>query len=400
MIVVTNRTRFIVICVILVLAIASAVLFFGKKAEDNLEPAIRQVVAERPHEAEGREIRPSKEEWKKLNVFFSNFSEVFLDSFSEGEVTNDELIRYGISHNYHNNPNLIEKVSSTSGRLAARYVEASVKKYFGIAQVMHHSIEWHDYKDGYYSIAYASGEAYCFSQVTKLIDVGEGDYDAYANVYVASSGFIGDPHGTESLWKESEEDPPDLGYRIRGVIRKVHEDGKSRYVLLEYLRLEKVGPESELLEESAASGDVMPDDHSKPAIELFIDEMRMFGNNRDQIIEILGAPLNAKRYEDSGPYPYVSTGLEYEGLLIGLWSDAMHDQYVNYVSLSSDKYATSFGIKVGSSVEEVVELLGEPSEKEQGQITYIYDMAVTDGVIRFNFTDSIITEIEWDIGII
>ena len=148
MIVVTNRTRFIVICVILVLAIASAVLFFGKKAEDNLEPAIRQVVAERPHEAEGREIRPSKEEWKKLNVFFSNFSEVFLDSFSEGEVTNDELIRYGISHNYHNNPNLIEKVSSTSGRLAARYVEASVKKYFGIAQVMHHSVGYHEYKDG------------------------------------------------------------------------------------------------------------------------------------------------------------------------------------------------------------------------------------------------------------
>jgi hypothetical protein len=396
--------KIIIICVILVLAIAGAVLLFGKKAEekDNLESAIEpeQVVLVRLPEAEGREIQLGKEEWKKLNVFFSNFPEVFLYPFSEGEITNDELLRFGIAHNYLNNPNLIEEFSSTSGRLSAKYVEASIKKYFGIAQVIHHSIDWHDYKDGYYSIRYASGEAYCFSQVTKLIDVGEGDYVAYVNEYIASSGFTGDPHGTESLWEKHEENPPDLRLRARAIIRKVNEDGKSRYVLLEYLFLEEDDMEPDLPESSATPREVAADDQLEPVILQFIDEMQIFGNNKDQIVETLGAPLGQKTHEEPGPQAYACTILEYEGLRIQVWSDLMHDQYVNYMSLSSKKYVTRFGIGVGSSVEKVVELLGEPTKKEQGLMTYIYDMAVTDGVIRFHIANNIITEVEWDIGII
>ena len=163
---------------------------------------------------------------------------------------------------------------------------------------------------------------------------------------------------------------------------------------------EEEGLEIELFESSATPRAVMSEDQLKPVIEQFLDEMRMFGNNKDQIIETLGEPLGQRTYEESGPEAYAWIKLEYEGLEILAWSDLMHDQYVNYMSISSEKYFTRFGIRVGSPVEKVVEFLGEPTEKKQGQMIYIYDMAVTDGVIRFHIANDIITEIEWDIGII
>ena len=52
---------------------------------------------------EMREIKLNQVEWKKMNTFFSNFSEVFLKPFKKGQITNKELIRFGIFHNIFNN---------------------------------------------------------------------------------------------------------------------------------------------------------------------------------------------------------------------------------------------------------------------------------------------------------
>lgn len=71
------------------------------------------------------------------------------------------------------------------------------------------------------------------------------------------------------------------------------------------------------------------------------------------------------------------------------------------MDLSSEKYDIKFGIKIGSPVEKVVELLGDPRQNRWGQKTYIHDMGETDGVVFFYFTeDGFITEIKWEIGVI
>ncbi len=49
------------------------------------------VHAERLNESDGKEVKLNTEQWKKLNTFFSNFSEVFLKSFEEGIISKADI---------------------------------------------------------------------------------------------------------------------------------------------------------------------------------------------------------------------------------------------------------------------------------------------------------------------
>jgi hypothetical protein len=193
--------------------------------------------AERLKEIEGKEIKLNLVQWKKLNTYFSNFSEVFFEPFSEGQLSNEEIIRFGVSHNIRNNESLIENVDENHGRLAAKYVEASVEKYFGIKHIDHKSVPGYRFKNGYYIVSWGSGEAYCFSQVTKLIDIGDDCFIAYTNEYVASSGFTGDPNGSAKDWEKDEETLPELTDKMRSIIKRIKNKNSTRYILMEYKSL-------------------------------------------------------------------------------------------------------------------------------------------------------------------
>ncbi|MGE5607555.1 MAG: hypothetical protein ACM3YE_17920, partial [Bacteroidota bacterium] len=118
---------------------------------------------------EDKEIKLNRGEWKKLNTFFSNFSEVFLRPFERGQISNEELVNFGIFHNKINNYKLFQAYNSSDLKLDKKYVEASVEKYFGIKTITHESTGDATYKDGYYFISDGAGEVYLFSQVTKFI---------------------------------------------------------------------------------------------------------------------------------------------------------------------------------------------------------------------------------------
>ncbi|NLY73749.1 MAG: hypothetical protein GX075_00395 [Firmicutes bacterium] len=183
------------------------------------------------------EIKLNQEEWKELNEFFSNFSEVFLKPFKKGQVSNTELVRFGILHNLWNNYQLFQPYNSSYLKLDKKFVETTVEKYFGIKSITHESVGDKIYKDGYYIIPVSSGEAYLFSQVTKFIDMGNGYYVAFLNLYIASSGFGGDPHGNLKTWnKERDGDIPKLSSKMVATVKKVTSNGSSRYILIEYLR--------------------------------------------------------------------------------------------------------------------------------------------------------------------
>lgn len=172
---------------------------------------------------------------KQLDTFFSNFSESYVEPFEKGEIEDANLIRFGALHVILNNTKLVEnKGENNFGYIKTENVDAASLYFFGKKPQKHTNIEGYTYENGYYKFPRATGEVYTFSQVDKLDDLGSNTYKAEVSIYTASSGFAGDSHGTMEQWKASGEDIPKLNKRINAVIQKINDNGKERYILMEY----------------------------------------------------------------------------------------------------------------------------------------------------------------------
>jgi len=175
---------------------------------------------------------------KQLDTFFSNFSEAYVEPFERGKLEDANLIRFGTLHVILNNTKLVEnKGGNNYGYIKAENVDGASLYFFGKKTQKHTTIEGYTYEDGYYKFPKASGEMYTFSQIDKLYDLGNNTYMAEVSIYTASSGFAGDSHGTMEKWKASGEDIPKLNKKIKAVIQKINDNGKERYLLIEYLNL-------------------------------------------------------------------------------------------------------------------------------------------------------------------
>lgn len=188
--------------------------------------------------AASKEVKLSADEQKKLNIFFSNFSEVYLNPFTKESITDNDLINFGVLHLYKNNNKLFEKADNSNSKVKDEHVSASIRKYFGRDVSKHQSTSDFKYKSGYYFIPQADGEAYTFSQVERLIDIGNDRYTAYINVYTASSGWTGNAHASPKDWKNSDGDEkPELTEKFKAVfIKNNGPKGESVYTLVDYLK--------------------------------------------------------------------------------------------------------------------------------------------------------------------
>ncbi len=186
-----------------------------------------------------KEVKLKPAEKKLLNTFFSNFSEVFVEPFEKDEISESALIQFAISHNYRNNYKFFVKGGEEyQVKIKSSYVDDTVNKFFGKKIVKHHSVGEIDYKDGWYYTTDASGEEYSFSQIVTLVDNGISMYTATVNVYSAGSGWTGNVHGTDAEWKKaSPDDFPQLSEVMTATLQKITEKGKSRYILIDYLKL-------------------------------------------------------------------------------------------------------------------------------------------------------------------
>jgi hypothetical protein len=188
-------------------------------------------------ESTSKEVKLQSAELKKLNTFFSNFSEVFLKPFSKESITDKELIYFGVMHNERNNYKLFEKASDYKIRIKESNVNGSALKYFGREIKKHQSIEGIEYKNGYYYIPEADGEAYSFSQVQQLFDNGNDYYTVYLNIYTASSGWTGDDNGTSADWKKRGEEIPELTGKMKAtILKKNGPKGEDLYNLIDYVK--------------------------------------------------------------------------------------------------------------------------------------------------------------------
>jgi len=198
------------------------------KKTEEVKPAVST-------KSEIKEIKMDANMKKQLDTFFSNFSEAYVEPFEKGKIEDANLIRFGVLHVILNDTKLVEnKGGNNDGYIKAENVDAASLYFFGKKPQKYTSIDGYTYENGYYKFPKASGEVYTFSQIDKLSDLGSNMYKAEVSIYTASSGFAGDSHGTMEKWKASGEDVPKLNKKINAVIQKINDNGKERYLLMEY----------------------------------------------------------------------------------------------------------------------------------------------------------------------
>lgn len=127
------------------------------------------------------EIKLNVVEKDQLNIFFSNFSESKVRSFQQNSLTRAALLNFALDHIYKNADKSLKRSKDGSAVIIpAALIDKTTEKYFG------HKIQTHEKSE--YLVPLASGEAYTFSQVTRLVSAGKDLYQAEGIIYMTSSG--------------------------------------------------------------------------------------------------------------------------------------------------------------------------------------------------------------------
>ncbi len=171
------------------------------------------------------EIKLNAAEKKKLDTFFSNFSETTLGSFKQNSLSQKALLNFALDHIYKNDYKAIKhSKDGNTAIIPVALVDKVTEKYFG--QMLK------EQRKSEYRVPEASGEAQWFSQISKLTQVDKELFRAEGVIYVASSGSTLDKHATPAAWKKAGEEVEQLG-TFSALIKKV-KAGQDRYILLEY----------------------------------------------------------------------------------------------------------------------------------------------------------------------
>lgn len=165
------------------------------------------------------EITLAPAQQKTLNVFFSNFAEAGVKSFTPQTLNDATLLEFALAHNLINRLKSLQKSKDGySVIITGEQVDRTTEKYFG-KPLAHH-------RHSTYSQPLADGEAYTFSQIRSLTDLGGHTYLANGVIY---SGDTPNSHGTPAQWQQAGEEVTQVGSFV-AKIKSV--DG--RYILLEY----------------------------------------------------------------------------------------------------------------------------------------------------------------------
>jgi hypothetical protein len=171
------------------------------------------------------EIKLKAGEKKQLDTFFSNFSEANLKSFEQNSLPPEALLDFALNHIYKNAfKSLKRSKDGAAAIIPAVLVDQTTEKYFGQKLPKHEKAE--------YLVPLADGEAYTFSQISRLLGAGQGLFQAEGVIYLTGSGGTPDPHGNPAAWKKAGEEVEQIG-KFSALIKK-EKTGKERYLLLEY----------------------------------------------------------------------------------------------------------------------------------------------------------------------
>lgn len=142
--------------------------------------------------AQETKLTPDAAELKRLSTFLSNFTELgFWDIDSPAEMAREDLVRFGIWHNYMNNhkSRIVPKKSDHGDvSIDGQWVAESVKKYFDL-DLQHGSVLESDppyYYDGkFYHFWAADGEAVYHARVGEVYQLADGNLRMTGELYNA-----------------------------------------------------------------------------------------------------------------------------------------------------------------------------------------------------------------------
>lgn len=176
-------------------------------------------------------------EKEKMNIFLSNFSECFFSHFDINKATDSEFIKFGVLHNYKNNPKLFIKGDSNHTlKISKDYIEKTIEKYFDKKIINHNTVEKSDikYLNGYYQIVEGVGEVIPFIQVTKIIDKGNQELLVYGDEYINANYFFGNPYKPIDKWSNEEREEVEKRGKTEAIVKKISNGNSWRYILLKY----------------------------------------------------------------------------------------------------------------------------------------------------------------------
>jgi len=166
-------------------------------------------------------VELDSKETKKLNTFFSNFSESGVTTYDEDSVSDKQLLAFALSHLYKNNFKSLAKAKDGLNVIASQeQVDRVTLKYFNkkIQKPVSRS----------YSIPLADGEATVFSQVKKVVKEG-ANLQVEGVVYMTGSGGTPDPHGSPASWKAAGEE-----VEPKATFNAIISNKEGRYILHKY----------------------------------------------------------------------------------------------------------------------------------------------------------------------
>lgn len=175
-------------------------------------------------------VKLSDEEHRKINIFFSNFSEAYFPNYDSKKDGFGSLVDFAYIHNKINNPKYIG-IEGSEMYIDKGHVEKTIDKFFG-RKITHQSIGDYNYRSGRYYTWAADGESYdLFSQVDRLQDNKDGTYFAEISIYLADE-IEKTYYQPKKVWENTHS----YNYigRAEATIKPATVDGKATYQLLTY----------------------------------------------------------------------------------------------------------------------------------------------------------------------
>lgn len=170
---------------------------------------------------------------RQLNTFFSNFSEARVASFRRYKLSDEQMIRFALLHEFYNN-----SVQS----VPAKRVDSLANWYFG-SPIKRHALPADfrgdgSLRGGTYTFGVGAGDPLPFSQIATLTDIGNGEFAAITNDYETHAEI--DPHGAyQPVAKNNCDVSKDACFigKHKALVKRVGDGQRRRFILLEYQQL-------------------------------------------------------------------------------------------------------------------------------------------------------------------
>ena len=181
-------------------------------------------------------IELSTETQREINLFLSNFTEVFFQDFKENP-SDKILIDFAVRHNDINNFDTIE-VKDHYGFLSKFVVERSIDRFFNL-DIQHQKTDTYDFDGTSYIIQLASGAPANMAVVQEMYDNGDGNYTVYFDE-VFSHELLDYSLTPKELEQEINNnlDRTQVVSSKKAIVTRHNFEGKSIYKLLEYVTMD------------------------------------------------------------------------------------------------------------------------------------------------------------------